>query len=121
MISAQTVYNVLVTLVSPGCSKGADILLPFCSTSLEKIRSLLCEDADPADNRIAYAAACDAFYMYMLSLLSDVEGNADFKAGDLSVSRNIKETLAVAEKMKADGLLFVRELLRDFSFGVWSV
>ena len=121
MISANDVYSVFLTLISPESTEGADRNLSLCTSSLEKLMKNLRSDADLSDSRIAYAAACDAYYVYALSLMADVEENADFKAGDLTVKRRLRETLAVAEQIKKDGEDAVRELLRDNSFGAWSI
>ena len=122
MISANDVYGVFLTLISPESTQGTDSrLLSLCSSSLEKLFKRLRSDADLSDSRISYAAACDAYYGYALSMMADVEENADFKAGDMTVKRKLRETLAVAEEIKKNGEDAVRELLRDSSFGAWSV
>lgn len=121
MISADDVYDVFLTLVSPENIRGADRILPLCSSSLENLLKRLKTDADFSDSRIAYAAACQAYYAYSLSLMTDIEENADFKAGDLTVKRKLKETLEIAEKIKENGESTIAELLSDNSFGAWSV
>ncbi len=121
MISADDVYNIFLTLISPDSVKGTERILSLCCSSLDKLLKTLRSDADLSDPRIPYAAACDAYYSYALSLMADVEENADFKAGDLTVKRRLKETLDIAEKIKNDGAQAVRELVSDNSFGVWSI
>lgn len=121
MISANDVYSVFLTLISPESTEGADRILSLCASSLEKLFKNLRSDADLSDSRIAYAAACDAYYVYALSMMADVEENADFKAGDITVKRKLRETLNVAEKIKENGEKAVSPLLRDSSFGAWSI
>lgn len=121
MISEDDVYSIFLTLISPDSVKGTDKALSLCCLSIEKIMKLLRSDADLKDPRIAYVCACDAYYMYALSMMTDIEENADFKAGDMTVKRRIKETLEVAQKIKDSGFDDIKELLRDNSFGVWSV
>lgn len=121
MISADDVYSVFLTLISPGSVKGTDKALSLCSSCLEKLIKNLRSDADLSDSRIAYAAACDAYFAYALSLMADIEENADFKVGDLTVKKRMKEAFDAAVKLKEEGEKAVRELLDDKSFGAWSV
>lgn len=121
MISADDVYTIFLTFISPDSIKGTDKILSLCRCSLERLVRQLRNDADPCDARIPYAAACDAYYSYALSLMTDFEENSDFKTGDLSVRKRISETLAVAEKIKENGLEAIKGLLKDNAFGVWSV
>ncbi|MGN1117149.1 MAG: hypothetical protein ACI4RU_00915 [Acutalibacteraceae bacterium] len=121
MISADDVYSIFLTLISPDSVKGTDKALSLCCSSLERITKLIRSDADMTDPRIPYVCACDAYYMYALSMMTDIEENADFKAGDLTVKRRIKETLEVAERIKKSSFEEIKELLKDNSFGVWSV
>lgn len=121
MISADDVYNIFTSFVSPDSQQAADTILPLCVYCLEKLMKKLKSGADKGDMRIAYAAACDAYYSYVLMQTTDTEKNADFKAGDVTVKRRLSEALKAAEKIREDGISCVRELLNDESFGVWSV
>lgn len=121
MISADDVYAVFLTLISPESIEGTDKALSLCYSSLEKLKRVLRSDIDFSDPRIAYAAACDAYYSYCLSFMTDVEENSDFSAGDMSVRRKVKETLEVAQRLKDDGASSIRELMKDTAFGAWSV
>ena len=121
MICADEVFSIFLTFISPESSKGTDKALSLCCSCLENLRKKLSGEADPNDPRIAFAAACDAYYSYALSMMADIEENSDFKAGDLTVKRRVKETLEVAQKIRESGFEAISSLLRDNSFGAWSV
>lgn len=121
MISAEDVYSVFLTFISPEDNEAADRALSLCSSSLERLMKMLRDDADTDDSRLKFAAACEAYYSYALSQMADIEENADFRAGDVTVKRRIKETLEIAEKIRQDGRDSISGLLKDYSFGAWSV
>ncbi len=95
--------------------EGAAFGLSLCMTCLEEIRARLRDGADGNDARIERAAAGLAFYKLTLKRISE-DGTASFKAGDVSVSQNPTELLAMAAIVRDEALAVAAPLLRDDLF-----
>jgi len=121
MITTEDVLNLFKSFAPSESLQGTEKMLSLCDASLQKIMNLISEETDIDDRRIAYASACDAYYMYALGELSSFEENEDFKAGDVSVKKRLSENLKIAENIKQQGIDTLLPLLQSNRFGAWSV
>ena len=92
--------------------------LDFCRVSCQTILSGLRDDADIEENEsiLCYAAACHAFYIYVLRKCATEIGS--FKAVDIAIDNQNELTIAAAKTMYDDALATVAHLMRstDFAF-----
>lgn len=92
----------------------------LCSHALLSVTSLLRPDVDPSDFRIVSAAAAQAFFNLCVKRASgDDSSITSFKAGDLSVSKDLAQSeknIAVAKEIRDDAFLKLTPLLYDESF-----
>lgn len=114
MVTQWTVLSNLRQIASLD-EEGAAFGLPLCLVCLEEIRARLRDDADGNDTRIERAAAGLAFYKLTLKRISE-DGAASFKAGDVSVSQNPAELLAIAARVRDEALAGAAPLVRDDLF-----
>lgn len=114
MVTQWTVLSCLKQMASIE-EEGAAFGLSICVTSLEEIRSRLRDGADGNDARIEKAAAGLAFYKLALRRISE-DGTAGFQAGDVRVSQNPAQLLAIAAKVRDEALAGAAPLLRDDLF-----
>lgn len=117
-MSRMSVLSSLRQIVSLD-SEGAAAALPLCSACLDEVCSLLRDDVSHEDLRVSNAAAALAYYKMTLSEYSSLDGVSTFKAGDISVSRDCAQTLALAEKLRDEAFGKLLPLTRDdrFYFG----
>ena len=89
----------------------------LCRESLDRIVSRLKEDVDVEKNieRITTAAASLAFYKYTLYQASN-GGLESFKAGDITIKNDKKESLNIAFKIYKDAQISILDLLEDENF-----
>ena len=88
----------------------------FCQASCNIILSSLRDDADIAKNEklLCYAAACHAFYMYVLR--GCATGIATFKAVDISISSVDELTLNAAKTIFEGAMGSIAHLLKSTRF-----
>ena len=120
-MTSSDVYSQLLLIVTPKADEGTDKILSLCGDALDWVMRRKREEVQDDDRRIAYAAAAVAYYNYALSRLTDSDDPRDFKAGDISVKKNIRDDLAVAEKFREARLSEVSDILVDTQFGAWNV
>lgn len=114
MVTQWTVLSSLKQMASID-EEGMAFGLSLCVTSLEEIRARLRDGADENDDRIGRAAAGLAFYKLALKRIS-ADGAASFKAGDVSVTQNPAELLAIAAKVRDEALAAAAPLMKDELF-----
>ncbi len=119
MVTQWTVLSSLRQIASLE-EEGTAFGLSLCLVCLEEIRARLRDGANGNDARIERAAAGLAFYKLTLKRISE-DGAASFKAGDVSVSQNPAELLAIAAKVRDEALAGAAPLLRDDLFLFRSV
>ncbi|MDR3313152.1 MAG: hypothetical protein LBS96_01700 [Oscillospiraceae bacterium] len=107
--------------------EAARAALPFCAAALAQLHPLLRSDANPDDPRIDRAAAGIAYCLVLQRAESRAAAEEDaqiesFKAGDITVRKRGEEAflrrIERAERLRAEGLAAVAELLRDRGFAV---
>ncbi|MBR3593681.1 MAG: hypothetical protein IKL44_03300 [Clostridia bacterium] len=90
----------------------------LCATAARTISSLLKKGRDYRfrEEELLHAAGCLAYYRYTLARQS--EGTASYKAGDVSVTGDIKATTAAARALLDDALAYIADCLpqRGFCF-----
>lgn len=99
----------------------AEEWIGFCKASCNIISASLNEDADITANEaiICNAAACHAFYMYVLR--SCATSIATFKAVDMSVTNVNELTLSSAKTLFENAMSSISHLLRSTRFAFRSV
>lgn len=120
-MTSSDVYTQLLLIVTPTPEEGTDKILSLCESALDWVIKRKRDEIDDEDYRIPYAAAAIAYYNYALSKLTDFEEPSSFKAGDITVKKDIREDLAIAEKFKEARLAEVSDILVDTQFGAWNV
>lgn len=96
-------------------------ILPLCRSCLKEIEAKLKPDADRNDYRIVSAAAGLAYYKLLLrqSSFASEANVTSFKAGDLSIEQENKDTeklLSEAKDFYEKKMLEIIPLCRDDSF-----
>lgn len=120
-MTSSDVYSQLLLIVTPSESEETDKILSLCDNALDWVMKRKRDDIDDEDTRIPYVASAIAYYNYALSRMTDFEDPRSFKAGDVTVKKEILEDLEVAEKLKAARLSEVSDILADRGFGAWCV
>jgi len=94
--------------------------LPVCQAAMEQLAAGLKPRCNKQDPRLLQAGAAIALCMLLLQEGNgiDMDGIASFKAGDITVTKKGGQTgrLANAERLKAQALEDIRELMRDTGF-----
>ncbi len=95
--------------------------IDFCKASCNIILTSLRDDADIAANEssLCYAAACHAFYMYVLR--GCASGIASFKAVDISINTVSDLTLSAAKTVFEGAMANIAPLLKSTRFAFKSV
>ena len=93
----------------------------FCEASCDIILSSLRDDADIDKNqgKLCHAAACHAFYMYVLRGCAN--GIATFKAVDISISSVNELTLSAAKTIFEGAMASIAHLLKRTKFAFKTV
>mgnify|MGYP006916022898 CR=1 FL=1 len=89
----------------------------LCQSSAQKISSLIKEDADESDDRLINAAACDAFYQWiLLNRAVDSDALKSFRAGDITVENDADAVTSAAYNLKKEAFEALDGLIRDKGF-----
>jgi hypothetical protein len=90
----------------------------LCATAARTIGSMLKKGRDyrSREEELLYAAGCLAYYRYTLARQS--EGTTSYKAGDITVTGDIKATVAAARELLDNALECIADCLpqRGFCF-----
>ncbi len=120
-MTSSEVYSQLLLIVTPKSNEETDKLLSLCESGLDWVKRHKKSEISDDDNRIPYAAAAIAYYNYALSTLTDSEDPKTFKAGDITVTKDTKAKIEIAEKVRDSRLIEVSDILVDTQFGAWNV
>lgn len=117
-MSRMSVLTSLRQIVSLD-SGGAAAALPLCGACLDEVSAMLREGVSQDDVRVTSAAAALAYYKMKLSELSSLDGASSFKAGDVTVSRDLHGALNTARSLRDEAFAALAPLMRDerFHFG----
>ncbi|MCM1543991.1 MAG: hypothetical protein NC110_01715 [Ruminococcus sp.] len=115
MIEPIEVCAVLKENSDFGQMGATELLLP-CQRGLEWVKRHLKDDADEDDPLIAKTAAALArFYLFQKSL-GETERYESYKAGDMTVQRDIEKEYAIEKEMRQQALVDAAEILKDGGF-----
>jgi hypothetical protein len=104
-------------LVISGISETDARINALCGCSALKIGEMLRSSASETDERVIYAAACDAYYQWVLiGCAASDEAFKSMKAGDITLTSDSKSVLSAAKQLKESSLNAILPMLRDDSF-----
>jgi hypothetical protein len=92
------------------------VLLRACVRALGEVREKLRDGVDEGDLRIASAAAALARFRLFCAMLERGERFSGFKAGDMTVSRDLKGEFAAERALRDEALVDAAPILRDGGF-----
>jgi len=99
----------------------AEDWMDFCKASCQTVSSSLRDDVDMNENvgLLSYAAACHAFYMYVLR--GCASGVASFKAVDIAVESANELTLSAAKTIFEGAMASIAHLLKGTRFSFKAI
>lgn len=104
-------------LVISGADEADDQIEALCACSALKIGEMLKNAEDSDDDRVIYAAACDAYYQWILiGCAASDESYKSMKAGDITVTSDVGAVLNAAKTLRDNSLESISTLLSDNGF-----
>ena len=104
-------------LIVSGLAESDSQIEALCACSALKIGEMLKDAENSADERVIYAAACDAYYQWILiGCTASDESFKSMKAGDITVTSDPKAVLNAAKALRDSSLESASSLLSDSSF-----
>ena len=104
-------------LVISGADEADDQIETLCACSALKIGEMLKNADDSNDDRVIYAAACDAYYQWVLiGFAASDESYRSMKAGDITVTSDSAAVLNAAKTLRDNSLESISALLSDNCF-----
>lgn len=96
--------------------------LPSCAVAIAGIKARLKSGIDIAENKaiLTAAAAANAFYEYVL-VNATVQGNTDFKAGDIRIKDDMRARIKAAKELRDNAFSAISHLLKDTDFSFEAV
>ena len=94
------------------------VLLRACVRALGFVKDRLRDDADESDPRIAVTAAALARYRLFFDMLESGERFSSYKAGDITIQRDLKAEVAAEKALRDEALTQAAPILRDGGFFV---
>lgn len=116
----QRVYHRLRMMAGEG-QEAEELLLMICSSAGKEIRNKVKNEQSMNDERLIAAAAGLAYYMLTLLRCGREDSTESFRAGDVSVTRNVKASLELAAKVRDSYLELAADLLNDGGFAFRKV
>jgi hypothetical protein len=115
MIDSALVINRFLMLTK--LNQSDQTAASFCQMGIDRVESILKDDADRTDTRVINAAACDAFYQWTLVNCS-ADGNSfkGFRAGDITVQNDVSFCADTAKKVRDEAFDALKDLLTDRNF-----
>lgn len=115
MINVSDVYAALCTYES---SKGytGEELFPCCEQALDWVKENLRDSADENSPLIVSTAAAIADFIWFLKRQTETDSYESYKAGDVTVKRNIEKELLVAQKKRDIAVAHAHSILKDGGF-----
>lgn len=95
--------------------KPTELLLP-CQRGLDWVKRHLKDDANEDDPLIGKTAAALARYYLFIKQRGEVERYTSYKAGDMSVQRDIEKEFAFEKEMRQQALIDAASILKDGGF-----
>ena len=91
-------------------------MLPVCGRVLESLRPRLREDAEETDVRLLRLAAALARFELFSLLLGESERFASYKAGDITIQKDIQKELRFEQQLRDEALAAAAPILKDGGF-----
>jgi hypothetical protein len=94
-----------------------DKIRSLCRVSAEYVQNALREDTAENDVRVIDAAACDAFYRWvLLKNATDPQAIKSFRAGDITVEGDLNCVTDAALKLRNEAFESLKGLIDDKGF-----
>lgn len=91
-------------------------LCPSCERGLLWVQNKLREGVDEDNVLITHTAAALAHFFFFLCRLAEPDKYATYKAGDMSVSRNIEKEFEFEKNLRKEAIAAASEILKDGGF-----
>ncbi len=91
-------------------------LTPCCEKGLAWVQRRLRDGADKNDPLITTTAAALAHYFFFIYRLSDPDKYSTYKAGDMTISRDISKELEFEKSVKNEAIAAACSILSDGGF-----
>ncbi len=114
-MDTQKVYHKLQMMAGEG-QEAQELLLMICSSAVKEIRGKIKNKECLNDERLTAAAAGLAYYMLTLLRCGSSDNMDSFKAGDVSVTRNVKTSIELAAQVRDSYMELASDLLCDSGF-----
>ncbi len=115
MITSSNVLDVLSAYSDlEDCNNS--LLLAESEKALSWVTARLKDGIDENNALIAHTAAAIAHYNLFIKRLSDTDRLDSYKAGDMTVKRNLKAELQLEQTLKESALADAAEILKDGGF-----
>ena len=95
-----------------------ETLLRESVRALGMVKTHLRDTADPNDPRVALTAAALARFRLFCSMLEGGERFASYRAGDVTIARDLKAEFAMEQQLRQQALLDAVPILKDGGFFV---
>lgn len=104
-------------LIVSGVSESDSQIEAICACSALKIGEMLKDAEDATDERAIYAAACDAYYQWILiGCAASDESFKSMKAGDITLTSDVASVVRAAKALRDSSLEGAAPLLSDSAF-----
>ena len=117
MITVSDVIGAL-SLYSDTKDCPAEKLTAFATAGLDYVKSRLKDTADENSPLIIETAAAVAHYHFFLGAISSSDRYESYKAGDMTVRRNISKEFQIEKEVMLNALCEAAEILTDKGFCV---
>ena len=117
MITVSDVIGAL-SLYSDTKDCSAEKLTAFATAGLDYVKSRLKDTADENSPLIIETAAAVAHYHFFLGAISSSDRYESYKAGDMTVRRNISKEFQIEKEVMLNALCEAAEILTDKGFCV---
>lgn len=91
-------------------------LYPSCERGLQYVLGRLRNGVDTNNVLITHTAAAMAHFFFFMCRLAEPDKYASYKAGDLTVTRNIEKEFEFEKNLKNQALAAASEILKDGGF-----
>lgn len=117
MITVSDVYNAL-TLYSDTEGFSESKLTAYAESGLNYVKGRLRDDADESNPLILETACAVAHYNFFLGALGSSDRYESYKAGDMTIRRNIQKELKFEKEVLVTALANAASILTDTEFCV---
>lgn len=89
----------------------------MCACASLKLTSMLKDESFASDERVVFAAACEAYCQYVLAASCSQDSTLEsLKAGDITISSDVSHLITSAEKLRNSALDTAAPLIERGSF-----